>query len=134
MQIVKVSSFLTKNRVFAYSIIEQLKLEYPKLFGRLPKDISALRYILIIDENFNDVDSDEFDDIDPEDFNYMVYLTDLLQESIGKEVLHSLPEKYIKQELFEDFHISQNDLYGVLTKESEDTIAKIILDEIEDAL
>jgi len=115
-------------------MIEQLKIEYPKLFSRLPEDISAMRYILIIDENFNDVDSDEFDDIDPEDFNYMVYLTDLLQESIGREVLESLPAKYMEQVLFEDFHVSQKDLYGVMTNESEYEIAKIILDEIEKAL
>ncbi len=115
-------------------MIEQLKLDYPKLFALLPEDISALRYIIVIDENFNDVDSDEFDDIDPEDFNYMVYLTDLLQETIGKELVQSLPAKYIQNSAFEDFHLSQEDLYGVQTDENELGIAKIILSEIEKVL
>ncbi len=115
-------------------MIEQLKIEYPKLFALLPEDISALRYILVIDENFNDVDSDEFDDIDPEDFNYLVYLTDLLQETIGRELFLSLPYKYLENDLFEDFHLSQEDLYGVQTDEDEAGIVKIILTEIEKAL
>ena len=29
--------------------------------------------------------SDEFDAIDPEDFNYLVYVTDRLQEVVGEE-------------------------------------------------
>ena len=111
-------------------MIEQLKLDYPKLFAKLPEDISALRYILVIDENFNDVDSDEFDDIDPEDYNYMVYLTDLLQETIGKDIFDALPEIYYNNEKFQDFHPSQEDLFGVMTNEKEEGITKVILGEI----
>ena len=39
----------------------------------------------MIDENYDDDDSDEFDAIDPEDFNYLLDVTDILQE-LGKRV------------------------------------------------
>lgn len=34
--------------------IETLKETYPKLYKLLPEDISELRYLLIIDENYDD--------------------------------------------------------------------------------
>jgi len=55
---------------------------YPKLSALIKEDFSALRYLLVIDENYNDEDTEEFDAIDPEDYNYLVYITELLQESI----------------------------------------------------
>lgn len=114
--------------------VEQLKISFPKLMEKLPEDMTQLRYILVIDENFNDVDSDEFDAIDPEDYNYLVYLTDLLQETVGKEIFETLPDRYAKHEIFSDFYASQEDLYGVMTTEGEEGIARAILGEIEQAL
>ena len=114
--------------------IDQLKTSFPKLLNKLPEDMTQLRYILIIDENFNDVDSDEFDAMDPEDYNYMIYLTELLQKTIGEEILASLPYKYQEHEAFSDFYASQEDFYGVMTTENEEGIARIILGEIEQAL
>jgi len=114
--------------------IDELKVEYPKLFDRLPKDTTELRYILIIDENFNDVDSDEFDAIDPEDFNYMVYITELLQESIGADIYEKLSDRYEQSSIFEDFYDAGGGLFGVMTKESEDGITRVFLSEIERVL
>ncbi len=114
--------------------LDQLKINFPKLLSRLPEDMTQLRYILVIDENFNDVDSDEFDAIDPEDYNYLVYLTDLLQEAVGKELFATLPDKYANHQIFSDFYASQEDLYGVMTQEDEEGIARAILGEIEQAL
>ena len=114
--------------------LDQLKTNFPKLMDKLPEDMTQMRYILVIDENFNDVDSDEFDAIDPEDYNYLVYLTDLLQETISEEIFGTLPEKYSQHKIFSDFYASQEDLYGVMTTEGEEGIAKAILGEIEQAL
>ena len=111
--------------------IEELNERYPKLFGKLSDDVTQLRYILIIDENFNDVDSDEFDAIDPEDFNYMVYMTELLQETIGETLFELLASIYESNAIFEDFYDAGDGLFGVMTKEDEDGIARVFLDEIE---
>ena len=114
--------------------LDQLKISFPKLLSKLPEDMTQLRYILIIDENFNDVDSDEFDAMDPEDYNYMIYLTELLQETIGEEILTSLSSKYQAHEAFSDFYASQEDFYGVMTAENPEGIARVILTEIEHSL
>lgn len=114
--------------------IDELRSSYPKLFARLPDDVTQLRYILIIDENFNDVDSDEFDAIDPEDYNYMVYCTDLLRESIGQELLESLAQRYESSDRFTNFYDAGDGLYGVMTVLDEAGIAKEFLTEIEQSL
>ncbi len=114
--------------------IDQLKTNFPKLMDKLPEDMTQMRYILVIDENYNDVDSDEFDAIDPEDYNYLVYLTDLLQETVGREIFATLADKYAAHEIFSDFYASQEDLYGVMTNEGEEGIARAILGEIEKVL
>ncbi|SFV50077.1 hypothetical protein MNB_SV-6-414 [hydrothermal vent metagenome] len=113
---------------------DELRKSYPKLFDILPEDTTELRYILVIDENFNDVDSDEFDAIDPEDFNYLVYMTELLQESIGSDLYEKLSDRYAQSGIFEDFYDAGDGLFGVMTKEGEDGIAKIFLSEIERSL
>ncbi len=114
--------------------IDELRGSYPKLFDKLPEDTTELRYILVIDENFNDVDSDEFDAIDPEDFNYMVYVTELLQEKIGEELYEKLAITYEDGGIFEDCYDASDGLFGVMTKKSEDGIARAFLDEIERVL
>ncbi len=114
--------------------MEQLRGSYPKLFDKLPEDTTELRYILVIDENFNDVDSDEFDAIDPDDFNYMVYATELLQETIGAELYEKLATTYEESGIFDDCYDADGGLFGVMTNKSEDDIAKAFLDEIERVL
>jgi len=114
--------------------IDELRDSYPKLFDKLPEDTTELRYILIIDENFNDVDSDEFDAIDPEDYNYMVYITELLQETIGEEIYSKLSPIYEQSSIFEDFYDAGDGLFGIMMKESEDGITRAFLSEIERVL
>ena len=114
--------------------IDELRVSYPKLFEKLPEDMTELRYILVIDENFNDVDSDEFDAIDPEDFNYMVYVTELLQDRVGAELYEKLASRYEDGGIFEDCYDAGDGLFGVMTNKSEDGIARAFLDEIERAI
>ena len=114
--------------------IEGHRVEFPKLFDKFDEDMSELRYILIIDENFNDVDSDEFDAIDPDDYNYMVYITQLLQDTIGQEKFEQLADIYESHSSFSDFYDAGDGLYGIMTELSEDKISKVILGEIEKIL
>lgn len=111
--------------------IEILEQNYPKLFKALPEEISALRYLLVIDINYNDDDTDEFDAIDPEDYNYLVYITEMLQEVMGEEKMVAFVKALEARKEVEEFYLSEIDLYGMQTKLDDEGIAKMILDIVE---
>lgn len=115
--------------------IETLKENYPRLFSKLPEDIDELRYLLVVDENENDGDVDELDEVDAEDYNYILYLTDTLQQAIGgEEELITLIKKLDTCQDFQDFFPSEIDLYGVQTTLNTNEIAKVVLNTIEEML
>jgi disulfide oxidoreductase YuzD len=114
--------------------IETIEKNYPKLFKKLPEDTTELRYLLVIDENYDDDDTDEFDAIDPEDFNYLLYVTDLLQEAVGETVIVELVKKLDKHKDIEEFYLSDIDLYGIQTNLDEEGIAKMVLGSVEEIL
>lgn len=114
--------------------IETLKIKYPNLFKVLPDDVSALRYLLVIDENYDDDDSDEFDAIDPEDYNYLIYVAEMLQDVMGEEMLVKFIKKLEAHEAIEEFYLSDVDLYGIQTKYDDEGIAHMILEIIEDLM
>ena len=111
--------------------IETIEKNYPKIFKTLPEDTTELRYLLVIDENYNDDDTDEFDAIDPEDFNYLIYVTDLLQEAVGEAAIVQLVKDLKEHKDIEEFHLSEIDLYGIQTALDEDGIADMILGTLE---
>lgn len=114
--------------------IETLQQSYPKLFKALTEEITALRYLLVIDENYNDDDTDEFDAIDPEDYNYLVHVTEMIQEVLGEEKMVSFVKALEARTEVEEFYLSEIDLYGLQTKLDEESIAKMILDIIEELM
>jgi hypothetical protein len=115
--------------------IEILKEEYPKLFSRFPEEIDTVRDLLVIDENENDGDVDELDEVDAEDYNVILYLTETLQKAIGEEPeLIKLIKKLDTCEAFDDFFPSEIDLYGIKTELSEEEISKIVFDSVEKML
>ena len=114
--------------------IETIEKNYPKFFKTLPEDVTELRYLLVIDENYDDDDSDEFDAIDPEDFNYLVYVTDVLQEAIGESAMVELVKKLKKHENIDEFYLSDSDLYGIQTSLDDEGIARIVLSSVEEVI
>ena len=112
--------------------IETIEQSYPKLFRKLPEDVSALRYLLVVDENYDDDDSDEFDAIDPEDFNYLVYVTETLQEAVGEESVVSLVKQLKVHKDIDEFYLSEIDLYGIQTNLNEEGIASMVLGTLEE--
>jgi len=115
--------------------IEILKERYPELFSRLPEDVDELRTLLVIDENENDGDVDELDEVDSEEYNYILYLTETLQDALGgEEQLVALINKLDEKSDFEDFFPSEIDLYGIKTELDESGIARVILDSVEEIL
>jgi len=114
--------------------IENIEKNYPKLFKTLPEDVTELRYLLVIDENYDDDDTDEFDAIDPEDFNYLLYVTDLLQEAVGEVHIIALVKTLKVHKDISDFYLSEIDLYGIQTDLDEEGIAAMVLGSLEEIL
>ncbi len=113
---------------------EILVTKYPKIFALLDEDIDEVRYLLVVDENFNDEDSDEFDAVDPEDYNYLVYVTERLQALLGEERLLALVKRLDTHASIDLLYIVEVDLYGMQTDLTQEEIERMILDLIEDAL
>jgi hypothetical protein len=114
--------------------IESLKQACPKLFAKFEEEITEVRYLLVIDMNYDDDDSDEFDAIDPEDYNFLVYTTELLQETIKEPLMIELVKKLKIDRNISEFHLSDIDLYGIQTELDEEGIALMVLRNIEELL
>ena len=112
--------------------IETLRSTYPKLFSKIDNEIDELRYLLVIDKNFNDVDSDEFDAIDPEDYNYLVYITERLQVALGEGGMVTFIKTFEAHKDVALFYLSEIDLYGIQTALEDEDIAKMVLEIVED--
>lgn len=114
--------------------IENLKKSCPKLFKKFEEEITQIRYLIVIDVNYNDDDTDEFDAIDPEDYNFLIYITELLHETIGEPLMVELVKKLKVHPSISEFHLSDIDLYGIQTDLNEEGIALMILGTIEELL
>jgi len=108
------------------------KNEFPKIYDKLDKEYDELRYLVTVDENYDDIDSDEFDAFNPEDYNYIVYVTDRIQDIIGDEGMQKLTDILENENVFEDFLATDIDNYGVKSDLGEDGVAKRILKIVED--
>lgn len=114
--------------------IETLQKSYPKLYAKLPEDVSELRYLLVIDVNYDDDDSDQFDAIDPKDYNFLLYVTDTLQEAVGESVMVELVKTLKVHQDIEEFYLSEIDLYGIQTNLNEEAIGHMVLGSLEEIL
>ena len=112
-----------------------MKLEdkYPKLFNKLKDKELEIRHLLIVDENYEDYDSEEFD-FDYKEYNYIVYISETTQEAIGREKIEELLVKLNKNSSFENFLASEIDLYALKSNLSTEEIEKLILNQIEGIL
>lgn len=111
-----------------------LKNDFPRIMAGLKEEIDEVRHLLVIDENYDDVDSDEFDVFDPSEFNYMIYVTEALQEVLGEEGLAKAISKLQSSDDYKDFYAHENDMYGVMTTLDDEGIAKSMLTIMEETL
>jgi hypothetical protein len=114
--------------------IETLKKSYPKLFTKLPEDVSELRYLLVIDVNYDDDDIDEFNAIDPENYNFLLYTTEMLQEAVGEPTMVELVKKLSEHKDIEGFYLSDIDLYGIQTDLDKEGIAHMVFGSLEEII
>ena len=113
---------------------EILAQKYPKIFSRLDDDIDEVRYLVVVDENFEDEDSDEFDAIDPEDYNYLVYVTERVQTLFSQGGMVELVKRLEGHPSVDLFYLSEIDLYGIQTNMTQSEIEEMILQTIEEIL
>jgi len=111
-----------------------LKQTYPKIFSSLEDDIDEVRYLVVVDENFDDEDSDEFDAIDPEDYNYLVYITERLQTLLAEGGMVALVKQLESHPSVDLFYLSEIDLYGIQTVMTQEQIEQMLLQHVEELL
>ena len=94
--------------------------------------MSESRYLLVIDVNYDDDDIDEFNAIDPEYYNFLLYTTDMLQEAVGEATMVELVKKLSEHKDIEEFYLSDIDLYGIQTDLDEEGIAHMVFGSLEE--
>jgi hypothetical protein len=110
-----------------------IESSYPKLFGRLEDKELELRHLLSINENYEDIDEEEFD-FDFEEYNYIIYMTESISEILQTKNMEILLEKLDKNSNFTNFKATELDLYGVWYDGDENELAILILDLVEEML
>ncbi|AKF25594.1 hypothetical protein YH65_09540 [Sulfurovum lithotrophicum] len=108
-----------------------LEVKYPKLFDKLEDKEVELRHLLNVDENYEDYDSEEYE-FDFEEYNFVIYIAEPVQKILGEEKMSALADTLGDHSAFENFVISEEDLYGVKSALSEEEIVTLVLEHIEE--
>jgi len=112
--------------------MSKLQDRFPTLLSKIDEEIDELRYLVVVDENYEDVDDEEADVFDPNDYNYLVYITQRVADVLKESGLVELYTTIESREIFDTFLASEEDLYGLKSNLSEDEIAYKILDIAEE--
>lgn len=108
-----------------------LATQYPKLFENLGDNDLELRHLLSIDENYEDVDSEEYE-FDFEDYNYVIYIAETIQQVLGEERMDELMVKLHDNDAFVNFFASEKDLYGVKSDLGKNELISLVLHQVEE--
>ncbi len=108
-----------------------LEQQYPNLISKIEEKVYDIRDLVVVDENYDDIDSDEFDVFDPSEFNFLIYLTQRVQDALGSDKLQNVVNRLSNAKEFETFFASEEDLYGVKSALDEEGVAKAVIDIVE---
>ena len=109
--------------------------DYPNIAKNIEeKDLDELRYFVVVDENYEDIDDEELDVFEPENYNYLVYITERLSAALGEDGLRDLIAQLYEEKEFENFLDSELDLYGVKSDLDSDEIARRVLARADEIL
>ncbi len=108
-----------------------LQEKYPKLFDKFEDKELELRHLLSIDENYEDYDSEEYE-FDFEEYNYVIYISELTQEALGKDKMEEFMVKLHDNEAFENFLATEIDIYGVKADLGTDEVIALVLNQVEE--
>jgi len=107
-----------------------LAQKYPKLFEKFEDKELEMRHLINVDENYEDYDSEEFD-FDFEEYNFIIYIAQPIQEALGEEKMSELLVKLSENSAFKNFRADEIDLYGVKTSLTQQELEELILNQIE---
>jgi len=108
-----------------------LAQQYPKLFEKFEDKELEMRHLLNVDENYEDFDSEEYE-FDYEDYNYVIFIAEPIQQVLGEEKMDELMVKLHDKDAFVNFLASEKDLYGVKSDLSTEEIITLVLDLVEE--
>ncbi len=111
-----------------------LKNKYPNLLSKIDEEINEKRFLITVDINYDDEDTDEFDIFNPDEYNYLIYINERVQNVLGEKKMNELISKLESLEIFENFINDEIDLYGVYSTKSEEEIEEEVLKTIEKLL
>jgi hypothetical protein len=111
-----------------------LKERFPKLLSKIDEELDELRYLIVVDENYDDDDTDEFDVFNPEDYSHIVYIDERVQNVLGEDGMSRLIETLDNDPTFSEFIAGEVDNYGVQSSMNEDEIAEYIVNLIEEKI
>ncbi len=111
----------------------RLQQSYPKLFDKLEDKEIELRHLLNVDENYEDYDSEEFE-FNFEEYNFIVYISELIQEALGNAKMEELMVKLNENASFDNFLASEIDLYALKSTLSAKEVEALILHQVEGIL
>jgi len=107
-----------------------LQEKYPKLFDKFEDKDLELRHLLSVDENYEDYDSEEYE-FDFEEYNYVIYISELIQEALGKEKMEELMVKLHDNDAFKNFLATELDIYGVKAELGTEEVTTLVLNQVE---
>ena len=110
-----------------------LSKRYPELFDRLENEDLEYRHIINIDENYEDIDADEFE-FNFEEYNYIIYIAEPLQKVLGSAKMEELMVRLNENINFSNFMATELDLCGIYTLLTEEEIRFTILDIVKEML
>ncbi len=110
----------------------KLNERYPNLIAKITEPVYDVRDLVVVDENYDDVDSDEFDVFEPDEYNFLVYVTERVQDTLGEEAMARLVTRLEAEALFENFFASEPDMYGIKAQMEEEGVAHRIVAIIEE--
>jgi len=105
--------------------------QYPKLFEKFEDKDLELRHLLNVDENYEDFDSEEYE-FDYEDYNYVIFIAEPIQEALGEDKMDELMVKLHDKDAFVNFLASEKDLYGVKSDLNTEEIISLVLNQVEE--
>jgi len=114
--------------------LEQIAESYPELNKRLPTQLFAVRELLVVDENYEEADGEETGEFEPSEYNYMLYITEPMQEILGEEGIETLAERIASFGAFDESLATEKDLFGIQTALSEGQITEAVFGMIEEVL
>jgi len=112
--------------------IESVKKDYPKFFEKVTEDTFTDRELVVVDHNYDDVDSEEAGDFDSGVYNHFIYITEISRTTIGEDGIIKLQEKLESDKNFDTFFASEDDLYGIQTNLNDKGISKVVFAYMEE--